>query len=37
MTYQQRLALFCYWADYYGLKLITPKYKHDDTDRSWAE
>lgn len=36
MSYQQRLDLFCYWADIYGLKIIKPKYKPNDSDRSWA-
>lgn len=37
MTYRQRLAIFCYWGDVYGLKIITPKYTHDEFDRSWAD
>lgn len=36
MTYEQRLDLFCRWADHYGLIIITPKYKPNDQDRSWA-
>ena len=35
MSYQERLEWFCIWADHYGLQIITPKYKHDDSDRSW--
>jgi hypothetical protein len=37
MSYQERLEWFCRWADHYGLKIITPKYKHNDEDRSWAD
>lgn len=37
MTYQERLELFCYWADYYGIKIINEKFSPNDTDRSWAD
>lgn len=36
MTYSQRLDIFCYWADFYGLKIIAPKYAHNDNDTTWA-
>jgi len=36
MTYQQRLDLFCYWADFYGLIIINPKYDANDSSRDWA-
>ena len=37
MNYQQRLIWFCYWADYYGLQIIKPKYVIDENDKSWAQ
>lgn len=37
MTYSQRLDLFCYWADYYGLKIINPKYEINDYCTDWAK
>ena len=37
MSYQERLEWFCMWGDWYGLKIIIPKYQHDDSDKSLAE
>jgi len=37
MTYHQRLMLFAYYADKYGLTIIKPKYVVDESDRSWSE
>lgn len=37
MTYHQRLKLFCYWADHYGLEIIRPKFVPDEYDKSWAK
>lgn len=36
MNYQDRLELFCYWADYYGLEIIKAKFIPNDSDRAWA-
>ena len=36
MTYQQRLNIFLYWADFYQLKIIKAKYIPDEFDRTWA-
>jgi hypothetical protein len=36
MTYHQRLMLFAYYADLYGLTIIKPKYQVDDNDYSWV-
>jgi hypothetical protein len=37
MTYQERLNIFVYWADYYGLQIIKPKYEIDDKSTDWAK
>ena len=36
MTYEQRLMLFAYWSDYYGLSIIKPKYVVDESDYGWV-
>lgn len=35
MSYQQRLALFCFWADFYNLKIIRG-FEYDEKSRGWA-
>lgn len=37
MNYDQRFNWFCYWADYYNLQIIKPKYIPDESSRDWAK